>query len=58
MSTNTATAGSFRLVIVVGSRGVEVPAHSGNVTRDRARALKQAYSIARPDAVTRVRRAV
>lgn len=54
----TATVGNFRLVVVVGTRGVEVPAHAGNVTRDRARALKHAYSIARPDAVTRVRRAV
>ncbi len=56
MLNKTLTAGGFRLTIVVGK--VEVPAHPGNVTRDRARALKALYATHRPDAVTRVRKAV
>lgn len=48
------STGSFRLVVIVGR--VEVPAHTGNVTRDRARALKAAYKVARPNAETRVRK--
>lgn len=51
-----AVSGGFRLVVVVGR--VEVPAHPGSVTRDRARALKAAYKLARPNAETRVRRAL
>lgn len=54
--TATKTAGGFRLVVLLGKSGVEVPAHPGSVTRDRARALKTAYRVARPDAETRVRK--
>lgn len=53
---NTKNGGSFRLVVLVGESGVEVPAHPGNVTRDRARALKSAYRTVRPHAETRVRK--
>ncbi len=56
--TKTLKAGGFRLVVVIGSKGVEVPAHPGNVTRDQARALKALYATHRPDAVTRVRKAL
>ncbi|MCA1840160.1 MAG: hypothetical protein ABR585_12800 [Gemmatimonadaceae bacterium] len=52
---STTTTGSFRLTIVVGNS--EVPAHLGNISRDKARHLKKVYAVARPEAVTRVRRA-
>lgn len=51
----TVSTGNFRLVVVVGS--AEVPAHSGRVTRDTARRLQKVWRSARPNAVTRVRRA-
>lgn len=57
-ATRTAKTGGFRLTISVGSSGVEFPAHSGTVTRDRARYLKRLYALHRPDVVTHVRKAV
>ncbi len=51
-----AQTGNFRLTIVVGKS--EVPAHPGKRTRDAARRLQRAYRLARPEAVTRVRKAV
>ena len=53
---NTYPAGSFRLMIVVGRN--EVPAHPGRITRDAARGLQKVWKTGRPDAVTRVRKAV
>jgi hypothetical protein len=54
--TATKKAGSFRLVLLVGTAGVEIPAHLGMVTRDHARYLKRLYAVHRPDAETRVRK--
>jgi hypothetical protein len=51
----TVSTGNFRLVILVGKS--EVPAHLGNISRDSARRLKKAYSVARPNVETRVRKA-
>lgn len=51
----TTTSGSFRLTILVA--GTEVPAHVGNISRDSARRLQKVYRTARPEAVTRVRKA-
>lgn len=60
MTTATKTAtkkpGGFRLVVLVGTHGVEVPAHAGSVTRDRARYLKRLYAVHRPGVETRVRK--
>jgi len=53
---HTYPAGSFKLTIVVGK--TEVPAHPGRISRDAARKLQKTYRIARPEAVTRVRKAV
>jgi hypothetical protein len=51
----TLNSGSFRLVILMGK--TEVPAHSGQISRDTARRLKKYYEIARPQVQTRVRKA-
>ena len=52
----TVTTGNFRLVIVVA--GTEVPAHSGRISRDSARRMQKIYRTGRPEAVTRVRKAI
>jgi hypothetical protein len=51
----TLNSGNFRLVILLGK--TEIPAHTGNVSRDAARRLKKFYSVARPQVETRVRKA-
>jgi hypothetical protein len=51
----TLNSGNFRLVILLGK--AEVPAHTGNISRDVARRLKKAYAVARPQVETRVRKA-
>lgn len=51
----TLNTGNFRLVILIGK--TEIPAHTGNVSRDTARRLKKFYSVARPQVETRVRKA-
>jgi hypothetical protein len=53
--TMTLNSGNFRLVILLGK--AEVPAHTGNISRDVARRLKKAYAVARPQVETRVRKA-
>lgn len=52
----TASTGNFRLVVLVGR--AEVPAHTGRISRDSARRLKKAYAVAKPEAQTRVRKAL
>ena len=56
----TYPAGSFRLTIVVRTNTgtIEVPAHTGSISRDAARKLQKVYRTARPEAVTRVRKAL
>lgn len=52
----TTATGSFRLVIVLGK--AEIPAHPGRISRDAARRMQRIYRVGRPEAVTRVRKAV
>ena len=52
----TLNSGNFRLIIVVGKS--EVPAHVGTISRDSARKMQKIYRVAKPEAVTRVRKAV
>ncbi len=57
MKKTTYPVGNFKLIIVIGQSKTEVPAHPGNISRDAARKLQKTWRAARPEAVTRVRKA-